>query len=138
MAKDAFEMHGFKELSNELKSLKKGMRTKIVKPGVRKGGAEVRKAAKRIAPKDTGLLRKSIKSKVTARKGVVARIGVLDTSITDAKGNAVAKYAAAVNEKDNFLEEALQQAEQEAFNELLSSTQQRIDAFHNSQPTGKK
>jgi hypothetical protein len=137
-----FKLHGADELQKELKALSRGMQNKIVRPGLRQGAAEIRKVAKRIAPKDTGLLSKSIKSKVftnkTGAKGVVARVGVLSTDAVDKDGDPVIKYAGPIEEKTKFLEKATAQAQGIAIQKLLGVTQQKMDAFHASQPKASK
>ena len=65
-----FKLHGAKELSDELRKLSRGGMNKILRPGMRQGAAEIRKAAKRMVPVDKGNLKKALKSKVfTAKKG---------------------------------------------------------------------
>jgi HK97 gp10 family phage protein len=49
-------------------------RAKIARPALREAAAEVRKSAKRHAPKETGLLRRAIKSVVRTKRGVVFAI----------------------------------------------------------------
>ena len=107
-----FKLHGAKELGDELRKLSRGRMNVILRPGMRQGAAEIRKEAKNLVPVDTGLLKKSIKSKVFTEKGgrrgkgVTARIGVLTNSGTDKDGVPVAKYGGGVNRKVKFLERA--------------------------------
>jgi hypothetical protein len=80
------------------------------------------------------LLKKKIKSKVYTKKkngkGVVARIGVLGDAGYDKNGRPVALYGYAQNKKQHFLDDALDLAEAPALYKLLSTTQQKMDAFH--------
>jgi hypothetical protein len=137
-----FKLHGAKELGKELKALSRGVQNKIVRPGLRQGAAEIRKVAKQIAPRDTGLLSKSIKSKVftvkSGGKGVVARVGVLTTDSVDKDGDPVIKYAGPVEKRTKFLEKAAQQAQDKAIRKLLTVSQQKMDQFHAKQPKAKK
>ena len=133
-----FKVNGAKQLGKELKELSRTMQSKILTPGLTQGAAEIRKAAKQLAPKDTGLLKKKIKSKVYRKKkggkGVVARIGVLGDAGYSAqkKPRPVALYGYAQNQKTHFLDDALTIAEAPAMYKLLSVTQQKMDAFHAS------
>ena len=134
-----FKVNGAKQLGKELKELSTTMQSKILRPGMRQGAAEIRKAAKQLAPQgETGLLKKSIKSKVYTKKqggkGVVARIGVLGDAGYSAqkKPRPVALYGYAQNQKTHFLDDALTIAEAPAMYKLLSTTQQKMDAFHAS------
>lgn len=137
MAEDNFwKVHGAKEIGDELRELSRGQMNKILRPGMRQGSAEVRKAAKKLAPKDTGLLKKKIKSKVYTKKkggkGVVARIGVLgDAGYSNQEPpRPVALYGYAQNKETHFLDSALDIAQAPAIYKLISTTQQKLDAFH--------
>ena len=63
-----FEIHGAKEIALELNELARGVNNQIVRPGLRKGAAHIRKIAKKIAPKADGHLKKAIQSKVFTNK----------------------------------------------------------------------
>jgi HK97 gp10 family phage protein len=141
-SKNFFEVHGAKEIAKELKDLSRGMQNKIVRPALNVAVAEVRKTAKQLAPKDTGILKKAIKSKVFTKKrgakGIVGRIGVLDSNVEYSDGTPVAKVAAVLNHGSparniyarNFLEDALKMTEPQATAKLLARTQVEIDKFH--------
>lgn len=63
---------GDKALAKKLSMLSASHQRKISRPAIRAASAEVRKAAKRLAPRgDTGLLRKSIKNVVRTTHGIV-------------------------------------------------------------------
>jgi hypothetical protein len=137
MADDNFwKVHGAKEIGDELKELSRTMQSKILKSGMANGAAEVRKAAKALAPRDKGLLKKSIKSKVYTKKkggkGLVARIGVLGDAgySNQKKPRPIALYGYAQNKRTNFLNDALDIAEAPAIHVLIEKTQIQIDKFH--------
>lgn len=137
MADDNFwKVHGAKEIGDELRELSRGQMNTVLRPGMRQGAAEIRKAAKQLAPKDTGLLNKKIKSKVYTKKkggkGVVARIGVLgDAGYSNQNPpRPVALYGYDQNKKQGFLDDALSIAEAPAIHKLIATTQQKLDAFH--------
>jgi hypothetical protein len=138
-----FKTKGAMELSRELKELSRGAQNKILRPGLRQGAAEIRKIAKRIVPVDTGLLKKSLKSKVFTEKGgargkgVTARIGVLTNSGADKNGVPVAKYGGGVNRKVKFLERASRKGEKKALDKFIKVSQQKLDDFHAKQPKVK-
>jgi HK97 gp10 family phage protein len=133
-----FKVNGAKQLGKELKELSRTMQSKILRPGMRQGAAVIRKAARELAPKDTGMLKKNIKSKVYTKKqggkGVVARIGVLGDAGYNNQDppRPIALYGYAQNQKTHFLDDALTLAEAPAMYKLLSTTQQKMDAFHAS------
>ena len=64
MAKDAlsFKIQNGVLLDRILSKMQQSVGTKIVYDSLKKGAAEVRKTTKKVAPKDTGQLRKNIKS----------------------------------------------------------------------------
>lgn len=129
-----FKVNGAKEIAQELDELSRGVNNQIVRPGLRKGAAHIRKIAKKNAPVDDGHLKKAIQSKVISNKGrgkgVVAKIGVLKRSFTDEQGRPVMAYAAEVNEDTKFLDKSITQGSQEAVNILTKSTQEQLDKFH--------
>ena len=145
-----FELHGAKELAEELRELSRGMQNQILRSPMTKAIAEIRKGAKRYVSIDKGLAKKFIISKTfTAKrgaKGIVGRIGVFtDISIPNGKeGVHVAKYAAVQNYGTNragkaknttipaqdFLGKALASEDGKATTILLTEAQKRLDAFH--------
>jgi hypothetical protein len=131
-----FQVNGAKELGRELSQLSRAMKNTILRPGMRQGAAEIRKAAKKLAPKDTGLLKRKIKSKVYTKKkgtkGVVARIGILgDAGYSDQKKpRPVALYGYVQNNKQHFLDSAVDIAEGPAIYKLIATTQEKMDEFH--------
>lgn len=159
-AEEFFKVNGAKELAQELKELSRGMKNKIVKPGVLAGAGEARKVAKQFVPVKDGVLKKSIKNKVfTAKrgsKGVVGRIGIFVKGTEKVKnGNKMvhpAKYGAAVNygsektgrDKSNvlgarlFLENALQASESQGVAKCIAKTQEAMDKFHAKQASKYK
>lgn len=134
MAKNFFEIHGAREIGLELAELARSANNVIVRPGLRKGAAHIRKIAKKIAPRDDGFLRKAIQSKVFTNKGgakgVVAKIGILKNSFTDEDGRPVIAYAGVQNEETKFLARALAQGKAEAIKILIASTQEQLNKFH--------
>lgn len=149
--KDLFTVHGAKELAKELKDMAQGFQNKMVRPGLGLAAAEVRKQIKQEVPEDTGILKKTIKSKVFSKgrgKGLVARAGVLDSTMvsTGNRAVAVAKYASVQNygskklgkgknghmAAKNFLSDSLKTAEPAATKKLIDKTQERVTAFHKS------
>lgn len=80
-----FELQGLKEALQKLGSMDRSIKRRALRKGIRAGAAELRKTAKRYAPKSkspqigqSGLLRRSIYSKVAKAKGsgkVLAVIG---------------------------------------------------------------
>lgn len=68
---------GEKALMKRLNALSsQGKRNRIARPAIREASGEIRKKAKANAPKETGLLKKSIKNVVrTGKTGVYAVIG---------------------------------------------------------------
>ena len=134
-----FKVHGAKELSAELQKLSRGAQNKIVRPGLNKGAAEVRKQAKAnvnndILNRDTGGLFKAIKSKTFTKKrgqrGLVSRIGIIPATQTNKDGDIINKYAGYHNKRRKFLDKALDQAEDKAVKVLVAKVQERMDAFH--------
>lgn len=146
-----FTINGAEEIQRGLDALSRGVQNKILRPGMNKGAAEIRKKAKTLAPKKTGLLKKNISSRVITlkkgRRGLVARIGFLYVAkIQDAyypevarttdrrKANRkskeprpVAVVGNTMNKRRNFLNSALSQASSSATQILIQRTQQKLD-----------
>ena len=149
-----FKINGAKELGEELRELSRGMQNKILRPALRVATAEVRKVAGNYVPVKSGVLKKSIKSKVfTAKrgaKGVVGRIGVFIKGSTGethpAKYGAVLEHGTKSAGRDrktiigarNFLSNALSSAEPQATSKFLSKTQEKMDEFHAKQSSKYK
>jgi hypothetical protein len=139
MAKNFFKVHGADEIAKELQGLSRGTKNKIVRPGLRQAVAEIRKIAKRIAPKKDGFLQRGIQSKVyTAKKferGVVGRIGMLSRDKVGAPskrfpgGVPIQIYGGALNKKLKFLQRANRQGEGIAVQKMISVTDQKLKAF---------
>jgi len=126
-----FRVHGAKEIAAEMDDLSRSINNQIVRSGLRKGAAHIRKMAKQKAPVDDGHLKKAIQSKVVSNKGrgkgVVAKIGILKRSFTDENGRPVMAYA---GDQNDFLGEALTEGRPEAVNILIKSTQEQLNKFH--------
>lgn len=71
------KVEGLEALQKRLTQFKQSARNRIVRPGVAKAGRILAKAAKQLAPRDTGLLKRSIGSAVRTYKSgyVLAVIG---------------------------------------------------------------
>ncbi len=136
-----FRVIGAKEIADSLMDLSRGAKNKIVRPGLRQAVAEVRKVAKTLVPKDKGVLKKAIQSKViTAKgvksKGVFGKIGVLSKKFTDGiptkkfpGGTPAQLYGSVVNKKTRFLERANVQAKPAAIQKLKAVTKEKIIKF---------
>lgn len=68
---DFFEMEitGDKGLIKNLETLDKKVAKKVIKSAMRKGAAIIRKRTKALTPRDTGVLRRSIVTRVAKRSG---------------------------------------------------------------------
>ncbi len=107
MAQPGIVVMGDKKLIRKLERLTKGV-TAIVRSATSKSLTPVNKAAKRAAPVDTGLLKKSIGKKIKTyrRSGaVVGLIGVRDgfTEISGGKKRNPAKYGIIIEARTRFL-----------------------------------
>jgi HK97 gp10 family phage protein len=139
-----FKMYGAKELGKELRKLSRGTQNKILRPALSVGAAEIRKIAKKNAPKKSGLLKSEVKSKVfTAKrraKGLVAKIGVLGGKAqkvhyypqqgNEEKPRPVLLVAHYHNQKLKFLDKALEQGNPQAVKVMLARFQEKLTAFH--------
>jgi len=68
---------GDKELIRKMQRLAEKTQKRIVQKAMKKGAARVRKAAKRRVPVETGLLKKSLGSKVARRKRDKVVVGII-------------------------------------------------------------
>lgn len=85
--KAAIRLEGAKELYRKLRDLPAKFARKILSKALRAGAKVVQAAAKKLAPKLSGLLRRSIKVRATKRKK--GRVGfVVGTSAGDYKGKS--------------------------------------------------
>lgn len=134
-----FKMYGAKELGRELRKLSRGVQNKIIRPGLTKGAAEIRKDAKKkvsgdILQKRSGALFRAIKSKTFTKKrggrGLVSRIGIIPPTQTNAEGQIINKYAGYHNKRRKFLDKALDDADDKATKILISTVQEKLTAFH--------
>ena len=77
-AREAVALFGDEELDRAFKELPETVRKKAVRPAITKAAAELAKHAKRLAPKDTGALRRAIKSRTRKNakgKALKTRVG---------------------------------------------------------------
>ena len=135
-----FKMYGAKELGRELRKLSRGTQNKIIRPGLTKGAAEIRKDAKKkvsgeiLKRGETGGLFKAIKSKTFTKKrggrGLVSRIGIIPATQTNSKGQIINKYAGYWNKRRKFLDKALDDADDKATKVLIDTVQEKLTAFH--------
>ena len=134
-----FKIHGAKELGKELRKLSRGTQNKIIRPGLTKGSAEIRKQAKSnvngdIMNRQSGGLFKAIKSKTFTKKGrsrgLVSRIGIIPITQTNKDGDIINKYAGYWNKRRKFLDKALDQADDKATKALVQTVQQKLNEFH--------
>lgn len=70
-------MDGMAGLLRRIDSLKSGVQKRVTRAMVRAGCKVVTKRAKELAPKDTGLLKKSIGQKVKIRKKSATALGIV-------------------------------------------------------------
>jgi hypothetical protein len=148
-----FAIHGAEELAKELKDMAQGFQNKMVRPGLTVAIAEVRKEVKRRIKAEklvnTGIMEKTIKSKVFSDgrgQGLTARAGILDSTMVSNGESAVsvAKYASVQNYGTTkagkgkntvikgkfFLPQSLLAAEPVATKKLLERVQQKVDDYH--------
>ncbi len=134
-----FKIHGAREVALALEDLSRGAQNKIVRPGLRQAVAEIRKIAKKIAPRDSGALRKGIQSKVATlkkgRKGVIGVVGMLKKdkvgkpSKKFPAGVPIQIYGGALNKKLKFLQRANQQGKALGIEKLRSVTRVKLREF---------
>lgn len=87
MADMRFTMIGDKELSNTLKALSNSVSNSIMRPAVSEGLKPIQKQAKDNCPKDTGTMKRAIKTKVkTGKVKVSGRVFVDRKTSTDKNG----------------------------------------------------
>lgn len=136
---------GADEVIKDFESLKKNFQKKVAKAGITAGTAEIRKVAKRKAPKrpNSGILKGNIRSIVGApkkgQKGVIGRIGHIFKSkknveyYVDQKtknrpeGAPVLLVYKAQNKRTNFLESALNEAQGTAIAKAKAKVYQQMD-----------
>lgn len=134
MAKNFFKIKGADAIAKELNKFSKTFKDKVARPGLKVAIKEVEKTAKMLAPKDDGHLRQGISSlvKTKDKKGVVAKAGFLDSSVTDENGKAVIIYGAALNKELQFLQRANTQSKPTAVQKLKEVTKKKIGSFQKS------
>jgi hypothetical protein len=153
-----FDLLGATELSKELKALSEVKSiNSIIKPAMHAGAAEIRKIARKDAPKQkgSGVLKKSIKNKTfiakRGAKGVISRIGVFVKGTAEVPNGKKtvhpATYGSAINygttkagknknvtiEARNFLGKALQKGDAIGVEKVIAKTQVQLDKWHQKQ-----
>lgn len=129
------EIKGAKELQKELKDLGRSFKMKVAAESLEPAGDIVERQIENNAPELTGRLKRNIKAKVDRTgKAVFVRVGVLDTSVTDATGRPVALYGGVQEANTSYMSRALQQTEGQAINAVTKKAQQELDKFHSRYP----
>lgn len=67
-------IQGEKALLRRMDTMSSVAQRRIARPAIRQAAGEIRKLAKRYAPRETGLLKKSIKSKLVTKRGTIIAV----------------------------------------------------------------
>lgn len=89
-----FELRGVQECLQKLSGLKNSVQRRILRKAVRAACVVGARGGKRYVPRETGLLRKSLKYKVAkAKPGVFRALGIVGPESKKVNGRNAAKYA---------------------------------------------
>jgi HK97 gp10 family phage protein len=121
---------GNKKLERKLKKLPAKVQRNIVRKGMRKGLALLRKEARSLAPVDTGRLKKAIKTKVSLRSSgdITGRVFVKYKGKGAAPYSHLVEWGGEKNSPSRFMTRTLEANADNAINEFRKSLKELIMA----------
>lgn len=121
---------GDKELERKLKKLPAKVQRNIVRKGMRKGLALLRKEARSLAPVDTGRLKKAIKTKVSLRSSgeITGRVFVKYKGKGAAPYSHLVEWGGEKNSPSRFMTRTLEANADNAINQFRKSLKELIMA----------
>ena len=121
---------GDKELERKLKKLPAKVQRNIVRKGMRKGLALLRKEARSLAPVDTGRLKKAIKTKVSLRSSgeITGRVFVKYKGKGAAPYSHLVEWGGEINSPSRFMTRTLEANADNAINQFRKSLKELIMA----------
>ena len=126
----SLSLTGEKELERKLKKLPAKVQRNIVRKGMRKGLALLRKEARSLAPVDTGRLKKAIKTKVSLRSSgeITGRVFVKYKGKGAAPYSHLVEWGGEKNSPSRFMTRTLEANADNAINQFRKSLKELIMA----------
>jgi len=122
----AVRLVGEKRLQRKIERLKGSAQRRIMRPAVSAGLTVVNRAAKRTAPRETGLLAKAIGKKVKiTRSSVWGAVGPR-LGFEDEDGRDPAKYGHLAEKLHGFLKAALHSSRRNALSAVTRKAKERL------------
>ena len=124
------DMRSVKAIDKSLKKLSAEFQRNVARKAMRKGLSKLRKAARERAPKDTGRLRKAIKTKVSLRSNgeIIGRVFVKYKGKGAAPYSHLVEWGGEKNSPSRFMTRTLEANADNAINQFRKSLKELIMA----------